>query len=320
MAAVGALTVPAGAQAAEAGGAEVLRQAFAATTEAGTAHVRLRESVQVGERSIQLSGQGAVDFEDQSARLTFELPAAAGGSSLELRIVDLTLYLKLPPQAATQLTGGKPWAAVDIRQVAMAQAGSALGQLPTQNPMQAFEFLAGAGNKVTKIGTGTIDGVSVDHYRTAIDLAALASAAPNAQARESLNQLQETLGRATLPIHVWIDGDDLIRRVKLSLPVPQTGAVPAGSRVTVVQTLSDFGTEVQISAPPAGQTADITTLIAEQASQSGQTPSGGVDAGGEGTAGMEHAPLVYGGLGLLFAAAALGATTVARRRRSDLAA
>lgn len=301
-----ALGLP-GAAAAQPSAPNVLQEAYAATIAQGTAHLELTETVQIGDQTVEITAQGALDFAEGDSQLTLALPEGAG--ELEIRSIGSTLYLKAPPEAAAALGGGDtPWISIDLAQAGMGQLGSALGGgLPTQNPGQMFGFLAGISGELQEVGTETIGGVETTHYSATVDLAALAQAQGTGGA-EATAALEELLGTSTLPVDVWIDGENLIRQVKMVIPISGQGEIPGG-QVSLVQTLSEFGAPVDITAPPADQVTDITAELVEQISE---VPSGGVATGGGSPASSEGAPLIYGG-GLLLLGAA-GILAAVRRR------
>lgn len=88
-------------------------------------------------------------------------------------------------------------------------------------------------------GRATIRGVRTTRYRGEIDIAAFASS-PSAQ-----RAVTKQVGR-TLPIAVYIDDDDLLRRLTIELG--------AGRRagVTFTTDLFDYGDQIRVRRPPAG--------------------------------------------------------------------
>ena len=60
-----------------------------------------------------------------------------------------------------------------------------------------------------------------------------------------------------IPADAWVDGDDQIRRLRLSIPAQ--GRAPGASVVT--QEFYDFGVKVEAVAPPADQVSDFAQLL-----------------------------------------------------------
>jgi hypothetical protein len=197
------------------------------------------------------------------------LPASAqlGGPTLHMSMVfeGLDLYMKLPPSLAAQIPGGKPWLKLNLQEAGK-QAGIDLSQLlqsgnMSQDPTQMLDYLRAASGEVTKVGNEQVRGVDTTHYRATVDLKKVPDAAPSGQRaalRKQIDQLIALTGTRTIPTEVWIDGDNLVRRVKLSYVFDQNGE--RGS-TTVLEELYDFGAQVNVSPPTADEVVDITQLL-----------------------------------------------------------
>jgi hypothetical protein len=109
------------------------------------------------------------------------LPAAAtaglGNLQMQAVFVPGTIYIKLPPQLATRLPGGKPWLLINLNQLGKAAGIPGLGQLTStssslSNPGQYLQFLRATTTGMVKdLGQATVDGVKTTHYRAVVDLA-----------------------------------------------------------------------------------------------------------------------------------------------------
>lgn len=296
------------------GGAAVLAKAFKATTAAGTAKVAMHEQVQAAGRSISVVANGASNFTKHSAQMTMQLPQVG---SLEFRVIGTTEYLKLPAAVGSKLGVTTPWVKIDATKVAgLNQMGSSFGGVSPQDPSQVLGYLQAA-SAVTKVGSASVDGTPTTEYRVKVDVAKLADAEGASQ--QQLDQIRQTFGSGTLSIRVWIDKQHRIRQEQMALPI--SGQAPGGTagRVSLTLNLSDFGAPVNVVAPPAGQTTDITAQLAQavKSAQSGQVqmPTGGVATGNGSTAGIEHRGVLYTGGGVLLAGLALGGTLIGRRRQ-----
>lgn len=229
-------------------GTKAVRAAYDRTAEEDTARVTLRVRTAAGGTSVTADGHGTVDLDDGDSVMT----VTAQGRRIEQRIVDRVLYQKVPDG---QAPGGKPWIRIDLGKAA-AQQGADDRSL--SDPARSAAFAKAITDEdVTRKGTDTIDGVETTHYRVAVDVAKL----PDGRA------LRQQVG-STLPMDVWLDEEGRLRRqqldVTLKTPVPAdgsaAGASPAPQRMTVrtVMEFTDFGTELEAEAPPAGQVADMT--------------------------------------------------------------
>lgn len=310
VATVGLVVVPGVASAATPGAAsgsavQRLAAAGAATVAGKTAKVGLSESASAAGKSVAVTGSGVLDFVHKSSDVKLALPGGAG--SVEVRDVGSVVYVLVPSQARTKLPGHTPWISVDVPKVSMAELGNALGlQSGSQDPAHILGYLQGATSSVTTVGTATIGGVATTHLRATVDLRKLAAS----QGQGS--QAVQALGTSTVPVDVYLDAKNRVRRMMLTLAVPATNG-HQGGKLALTLNLSDFGAAVQISAPPASQTTDITQLVIAKARQVGQMPAGGASAGGGSTAGVEDIGLLTVGVVLLLGAAGFGLFGFRRR-------
>lgn len=270
-----ALALAAGLTASCGGGAGNALQsvADAATKTAGTqserVHMDMSESVgPIG--PIKLSADGVVDNTSHSGDMTIDMSSIAGliGSQAgnpdqwKARVIldgsgaSPILYMRMP--VLDQYLNGKTWVKADLAALAK-QSGASLDQLLQtaggQDPTQALKMLESVGT-VSKVGTATIDGVDTTEYSGTIDVKkALAALGPNASGLAGqLDKAKVT----SIPVDVWIGSDGLVRRVheNFAYTVPSAGELSMDMTID----LSDFGVKTSIQAPPADQTADISTL------------------------------------------------------------
>jgi hypothetical protein len=235
-------------------GTRAVRSAYDRTAEEDTAKVRLKVRTSAQGTSQTANGQGAVDLDDGDSVMTLTMQ----GQQIEQRVVDRILYQKMPKG---QAPGGKPWIKIDLGKVA-AQQGS--GDQSMSDPAQSAAYAKAITDKdVTEKGTDTIDGVKTTHYRVLVDVAEL----PHG------DTLRRQVG-PTLPMDVWLDDEGRMRRQQIDMTVKSpaatqrssTDASSAPEKVTVrtVMDFTDFGTEVEADAPPAGQVTDMTGKALEQ--------------------------------------------------------
>ena len=108
----------------------------------------------------------------------------------------------------------------------------------------------------------SIRGVDTTHYQATLDLGkAIDRAEVPPALREKLEQLLTPQGADApkLPADVWVDGDGLVRRIRLHLDLGSflgaagNGDSAAAPSMTVSMDLYDFGAPVNVVAPPADQ-------------------------------------------------------------------
>lgn len=158
------------------------------------------------------------------ANNTLEMDVDAGGQQMNYRLVDGQYYLAQPPK----------WVAVDEAStnplVKKALEQTALLSMQTQ----LDAFVAGVQSAGVK-GTEDIDGVSTTHYTATVR---------TADVRKELGLAADPNAPETMIYDVWLDGDDLIRKMSFT----QNGA-------NAVLTASDWGKPVSITKPTGSQLA-----------------------------------------------------------------
>ena len=236
------------------------------TQDAGAAKIRLNMAFTGHGKTVKLRASGAMD--GTSTEMTFKLgsllglsglPSAAKsklshGSMQEIALEqdgDYVVYMKIP-FLASHLPGGQPWIKLDISKLGKS-AGVDLGKLMSGSQLQPTDLLSALkadGAKVHELGSATIDGAATTHYRVTVNLA---------KALKSKGLTSPLLNRAAAQVksineNVWIGNDGLVRRVAFVYGMPQGGS----SRMTM--DLYDYGTHVDIAAPPSDQVFDMTQL------------------------------------------------------------
>ncbi|MBN3929338.1 hypothetical protein IQ279_06735 [Streptomyces verrucosisporus] len=247
--------------------AEVVRTAHEKTVAAETARMTLKVRAAMGGQQQTLTGDGTVDLADGTSDLTVE---AGGGERIEQRVVDETLYQRLPDQAREQLGVGKPWISVDLRE--LAGSDGTVGGVRVNDPVQGLDYARTLDDDATRVGTEEIGGVETTHYRVNVDVDELADG-DTAEAERLRQQLGDSL-----PMHLWLDDQDRIRRQQFEIPLDGEAArsnsrarsqppsrEASEAKIRTVIEFSDFGTEVEVSPPPAEKTEDVTGKLARRA-------------------------------------------------------
>lgn len=203
-----------------------VESAAAKTVNAGSEKLTLQAIAMAGGQRVTVTGNGAFDSKKRLGSLHVSFSAGSISSALDEVLSGTQLYLKSPLLAAG-LPAGKTWLKIDLAKVANASV------LADQDPSQALTYLRTLKSVklVGKDATGT-------HYSATIDTSKLPSV------------VAAQLGNATYD--VWVGTDGYVHRIKL---------VTAGStKVTATSNLSDFGTAVNVTVPPASQTFTTTKI------------------------------------------------------------
>lgn len=228
-----------------------------AVREAGSARMSMTMSFAGEGFNVEMAGTGVVDFETGAG--TFEMNVL--GQTIEMRTDGETVWMHLPdPIPGSPITA--PWIAVPADQLQSSpQAGAGI-----DSATGMLDALRGIGGDVEEVGGDVIDGVEVTHYHVVVDLRDAIAAAPEvsrARAEAALQQFSQ-LGATEMPIDVWItDGGLPIRQIMRWAPEGVAG-VPDGFEMEMRVDLSDFGTPVEVEAPPADQVQTIDPMQLQQ--------------------------------------------------------
>jgi hypothetical protein len=180
------------------------------------------------------------------------------GEPLELRLVDKTVFAKVPESSREEVTEGKPWVKVspDGTDPFSQVLGGSLDQLAKQNdPVRALEQVRRAGT-LTGSERGELDGVPAEHYRLDIDLEKLAGDLPAGLSAEAVGELRGKV--AKFPMELWLDDAHQPLQVMLDLaPVLAASGVPDSAKARISTRYTDWGTQVDVQAPAPDQIGEI---------------------------------------------------------------
>jgi hypothetical protein len=232
--------------------------------DAGGYRAKLSIVVSAAGRQMAMSGQGT--FGPGEGELTIDLTdvlrqaGAPTGSDASASVIEVTedgdpvIYVKLGALSSF-LPGGKDWVRLDLAKAGKA-AGFDLGRLLSagQNPSQSLELLRSSGT-FSEVGKENVDGVEATHYHGTVDLKKAAAA--SGVTGKSVERLLDQGAPAEVPVDVWVDDSGYVRRYQTSYEQSDGGRT---SSLGLTIDLSDYGTPVEISAPPADQVFDATGL------------------------------------------------------------
>jgi hypothetical protein len=244
---------------------------------------RISLTTQISSASLPSSGfaitaSGYVDNRDNSGEMRVNmsgLPGASefpggGGGTIQMIFQYPVIYMNMP-QLAGELPEGKTWMKLDLSKAASA-AGINLSQLPSleqTNPTQLLEYLRASSGGVATVGSESLDGVTTTHYRGALQLSSILDHLPPSEQAAAKSALDTVDGTGAIPVDVWVDAQDRVRRVQMSIaassPTGTTGSV-AGAAPSVSDTVTidftSFGSIPPIVPPPASEVFDASTLAA----------------------------------------------------------
>lgn len=234
------------------GGTEdALAAAAGKTAEAGSAKMSFEVQGQSDGNPVTLTGDGAYDFRTGRGKVAFHLPPASGssyGSSTLKSIVDGdTTYLYIPRWDR--------WIAWDDSAPSddsQTDLDRFLTLVP-DDPAQILESLE-TGGHVEKVGEESLFGIEATRYRATVDVDELAEQAP-ADVQRALGAAADGVQEgATLTADVWVDQNGFLRRLVVE------GQLGDAGHVAMKVDLYDFGTEVDVKAPPLSKVVDGAML------------------------------------------------------------
>ncbi|MDQ4025129.1 MAG: hypothetical protein M3217_06530 [Actinomycetota bacterium] len=228
-----------------------LLTAAEAADDAGTVRMEMTSEVSVGGQSVTVDAEGEFDVADDLGRMTVSASGAAGVPGIgEMEVILDGRYMYVKGEAFAAALDGKEWGRIDLT-----AAGAAGANQLSQDPTQYVEWLRGAGGDVEEVGEEEIDGVTTTHYKADIPVDAIVDQAPDEASAEALRAGLEVFGDAeSFPVDVWVDADDLPRRISLVL-----GGEGASLSSKVTVDLFDYG--VEVDAQPPESYKDISALL-----------------------------------------------------------
>jgi len=257
-------------------------QAAETTAAQGTAKIALTIRVSGAglPKPVTVTAQGATALKEPKLDLTMNvgevlgavgMPSLAGGE-IRFKVDGGNLYVKPPTIPGLTIPGGKSWVHLDLPALAKTMGIDAGGLAAASNvdPAAQLRTLADAAN-LEKVGTEKIDGTETTHFKGTITAQTSLKALPadaRAKAEKSLERLEKRPGgremlKRPAPVELWIDGDNVVRRLRMKQRVPAERAGKTPGTMVMDYRLSDFGAKVDTSPPPASDTWEATDLLSK---------------------------------------------------------
>lgn len=223
-----------------------------------------------GGTPLKLTATGAVDNAKTLASMEMDMgsiaPEMAG--KMTILVAGKTIYMRFPEAMGAP----KPWAKIDLTQMGE-MAGVDLDTLMSQanqaDPRAMLGLLSAASDDVEEIGTEDVRGVATRHFKMTVDLQRTVQDASE-DVKAAMAQAVEQFGFGTYPAEVWIDDDDLPRRVAFSMDLSKAkipgaegidpGAAGLGT-MTIEMDMFDYGVDVDLEIPPASETMDMAEFM-----------------------------------------------------------
>ncbi|MEU9199620.1 LppX_LprAFG lipoprotein [Streptomyces sp. NPDC048332] len=208
---------------------------------------------------------GTMEITYTGGAMADTMKQAGGNGSMQARYFK-DGYAADMGEALARQTGGKRWISYsydDLAELGGASGAAMKDQMQNTTPDQGVKALLASGD-VKEVGKEQVRGVATTHYSGTVDVAELTAKTSNLDA-DQLAALKKQLndsGITTETVDVWVDGNDLL--VKKS----ERGQMKTGELNTTMF-YSDYGTEVSVQRPPAGETIGFKELFQQQGAASG---------------------------------------------------
>jgi hypothetical protein len=235
-------------------------QAAATTRRQTSAKLTIVAQGTIDGQPVRGTGTGLIQFRPGKVAVTME-STVAGHSYAGEEITDgTTLYMRVPPEGRRYLPAGKSWIKVDLDRATGGGYGAAMSQL--QGPASMLELLqATTGAKA--VGSEMIHGVRTTHHRGVIDYAAIAKSGPPALRKMAALTLKFS-SRLRVPVEVWMDGQQRIRRLRMLVATKAIRQTPAQTQ-TITTDYTSYGVDTSGIRPPgASKTHDITDDVVSE--------------------------------------------------------
>jgi hypothetical protein len=184
---------------------------------------------------------------------------ALGVGAIDMPIDDQAVYLRggVIDQVLRSARGGADWLFVDLASsdpAAQRFAGLSSGQ---NDASLLLYFLFGESDDVEEVGSETIDGASTTRYSLTADLEEALADAPAAvrdALQANIDQLEAQSVDTRLEAEVWIDEEELIRRVTYVY------TMAGGGQMLTTADFSEFGEPIELDIPDPADVVDVTEV------------------------------------------------------------
>ncbi|MFI1175647.1 hypothetical protein [Streptomyces melanogenes] len=251
---------------------QVLAAAYKKTAAAKSAKVRMSMSTpaSMGAGAEKTETSGVMAWNPTAMDLTVTSSAAKGmaGAPEKTRMlwVNNVMYVDMGSmgESAKEL-GGKRWMKFDMTSLAKQSGQEQLVKQMTagmenmnQDPAQQLALLLDSPN-LKHLGAEQVDGVSSEHYKGTLTVEEMMKSNKmldtlKPEERQQLLTNMKKTGVQGYDTEVWVNADGYPVRMDVNMSSPQ------GKIVTSTH-YSDYGAKAQVTAPPAGETADLMELL-----------------------------------------------------------
>ena len=164
--------------------------------------------------------------------------SSTGAQAMDLILVGQAMYMKSPA-----LGTGDKWLKIDL-----SDPSSLFGMIGKATDPEVMFKAMESPKKLELVGGEEVDGVETNHYRITMDPTSYLKAMDFPAAMADMLPKE-------LVTDMWVDADNLPRKFAQTVEVKAANGGPTTTGNTE-GTYSDFGTDVEIEAPPASEVTE----------------------------------------------------------------
>lgn len=199
------------------------------------------------QKEATFGATGVFDYPNErgAMALSDEFPFLEEGISLkEFRLLGQTGYTRW-------IVEGKSYWVKEPKPEASGDPFEHLIPFPgtSTKPTDVLRRVLAASEEDAVLGQEDVRGAETTHYRARVSVAKLVEQLPEANRPEG--DVAELWGARFVPVDIWIDDESRLRRITIRQP---EGADHGNPAITLTADLFDYGVEVDVEPPPAGET------------------------------------------------------------------
>jgi hypothetical protein len=225
-------------------------KAVNSTLDHGTAHITMTLAGGADATNLTGTGSGSIDFARNALQLQMTI-GADGQQAVPITAIYLggVVYESVP--GLDTIAPGKSWLSINLSALQQAESQSPSTGGLGSNPALILQMLAQQGNTVVALGPSTVDGVPVNGYSVTVNPSRAEQNLKKAHLPTWMQQAVAGLKVQNVTIKAFVDKAGLLRSFEMHL----TESSGSSGSVSYDETLglSDYGTPVTVTAPPADQ-------------------------------------------------------------------
>jgi hypothetical protein len=212
-------------------------------------------------------GNGSFDTRGHSGSMSMVMKVATEvGTTKSIAINEIldggNIFMQLPASLDGSLgVVGKKWIEINLSKASGIPGLSSLASGgAADNPGEMLQYLKAASSGVTNLGHQVIDGIETTGYKGTIQISKVPGAVPpseRAAAKAAMNKITQEAHISAIPMTVWIDKKQLVRRMALAITASADGQT---LDETITISMPEYGPQSAPTLPSAGEVAPVSSL------------------------------------------------------------